>query len=61
VGCLRGKFNPAGGNAVPGEEDILEGSRDYPSGITLSNVTALLQHLMQSPVSNHFHGFSKIC
>jgi len=30
-------------------EDTLEGVRDYPSGVTLSNVAALLQHLMQSP------------
>jgi hypothetical protein len=35
------------------------GVRDYPSGVTLSNVTALLQHLMQYPISNHFYSFSK--
>jgi hypothetical protein len=35
------------------------GVGDYPPGVTLSNVTALLQHLMQYPISNHFYSFSK--
>lgn len=35
--------------------------KDYPSGMTLCNITALLQRLMQSPISNHFHRFWNVC
>lgn len=38
------------GNFISGGGDTLEGGRDYPSGVTLSNVAALLRHLMQSPI-----------
>lgn len=56
---MRGNFNPPRGNTVSAGEDVLEGVRDYPSGVTLSNVTALLQHLMQYPISNHFYSLPK--
>jgi len=48
---MKGNFNRPRGNVISGgeREDTLEGVRDYPSGVTLSNVAALLQHLMQSP------------
>jgi hypothetical protein len=56
---MRGNFIRPRGNVISRGEDILEGVRDYPSGGTLSNVAALLQHLMQSPISNHFYSVSK--
>ena len=58
---MGGNFNRPRGNVISGGEDILEGVGDYPSGVTLSNVAALLQHLMQSPISNHLYSVSKVC